>query len=108
MNARGNLWDASHMIEQRIERLRMLSWEEAARLPERDEEQVAIGGTTCALTTYRQASVLPRRNAVLVTVQLARPRCFGVFGDHLEQGLVFEPGTEARPATASELLKTGG
>ena len=99
--------DPQLLMEQRLARLRGLSWEEAVRLPERLEEEVAVAGHACALTTCRQAGVLPIEGAVLVTVQLARSRCFGRWSDPLEQGLVFEAGRAARPATAAELLASG-
>jgi hypothetical protein len=96
--------DAEQLVQQRVDKLMALSWQEALRLPESAEERVSIAGNACALTTYRQTGVLPNPNAVLVTVQLARPRCFGVLGDVLEKGLVFEAGIPTRPATAGELL----
>ena len=89
-------------------RLRTLSWEQASRLPKRTEEAVSVEGNACALTTFRQAGVLSATNAVLVTVQLVRPRCFGEWGDRLEKGLVFEAGKPARLATAAELLASQG
>ena len=100
--------DAEYLIEQRIEALRRLSWEEASLLPRCAEEQVVVGGVACALTTYRQSGVLPNPGSVLVTVQLARARCFGALSDHLQEGLVFEPGTPARRAATAELLESGG
>ena len=100
--------DADGLIDRRIERLRALSWEEASQLPASVEEQVAVGGTPCALTTFRQAGVLKGRPSLLVTVQLARPRCFGAMGDHLEKGLVFAPGSPPRPATPAELRECSG
>lgn len=98
---------AEQLIAQQIGQLRRLSWQDAARLPERAEKTVAIGASECTLTTFRQSGVLPWADAVLVTVQLARPRCFGALEDRVEQGLVFEPGQTARAATPTELAEAG-
>jgi hypothetical protein len=99
--------DTEQLLAQRIRQLRRLSWQEAARLPDRVTTTVAIGASECTLTTFRQAGVLPLADAVLVTVQLARPRCFGALGDVVEKGLVFAPGQAARAATPAELMEAG-
>jgi hypothetical protein len=108
MTSSHGIYDAETLIEQRLEGLRTLSWEEAWRLPARIDEQVVVAGNPCTLITYRQAGVLSERNAVLVTVQLARARCFGALSDRVEKGLVFGPNAVARPATAAELVDSGG
>jgi hypothetical protein len=99
--------DADRFLEERVRQLRVLSWLDASRLPDSAHERVFIGGSACELTTFRQAGVLPEPQAILVTIQLARPRCFGALGDLVEKGLVFRPGAPARLATAAELLESG-
>lgn len=104
----GSNHDAERCLEERVRKLRALSWRDASRLPESAHERVFIGASECELTTFRQAGVLPEPQAILVTIQLARPRCFGALGDLVEKGLVFRPGAAARLATAAELLESDG
>ena len=80
------------MIEDRISRLRPLTYEQAAALP----------------TVFAQPMSALTPDSVLVTVQVARSGFLGIASYHTERGLVFVRGHAARDATDLELQENGG
>ena len=81
--------EVARAIEERLARLRRLTFEQAAALPEKAGEDAVLGGTRCAVTVYRPSGPHSLPNAVLVTVQVARFRLLSMVSYHTERGLVF-------------------
>ena len=101
--------EAYRIARERLSRLRGLTYEQAASLPEASEsEPLVIDGTACTVTVFAQRSsdVLPK--AVLVTVLVAHKGFLGIASFHTERGLLFAPGQDVREATELELRDSGG
>jgi hypothetical protein len=99
---------ASGLVEERIERLREMSFAEACALPEVAGEDVLIGGFKASVTTFRYADAIGLAGKVLVVVLAARPLAFGMAAQHVERGLVFAPSEPVREASVTELQNSGG
>ena len=82
---------ALRVVRERVERLRMLAYADALRIPEASGEDVVVAGREVQLTTFRQAGIASLPGQALVTVQLARFGLGGIASYHVEQGLVFPP-----------------
>jgi hypothetical protein len=82
-----------------------LSFGDAAALPEASGAKVSIAGHECQVTTFVQPL---RADAVLVTLQVARPGLLGVVSYHTERGLIFSADGSVCEATAEELQNNGG
>jgi len=97
--------DTQRLLQSRVAELRRLSHAEVARLPESHGDKVVIDGRKCSLTTF--VHKLPS-GEFLATVQVARPRLFGMLSAHTEHGLVFSADGGVRDAVLEELQNTGG
>ena len=101
--------EANRIAGERIARLRALSYEQAASLPEASEsETLVLDGTPCSITVFAQREPYPLPGAILVTVQVARQGFLGIASYHTERGLVFAPNAAVREATDVELRDSGG
>jgi hypothetical protein len=100
--------EAARIIEDRIEELRIMTFAEAATLPETSSEDQLVAGEKASVTVFRQDSPYQLDGRVLVTVLVARSRWFGMISYHIERGLVFSPDEQVREATETELQNSGG
>ena len=100
--------EADHILADRIEDLRRLTFEQASALPEVKGTYRTVGGYRAGITTYRQIGPYQLDGLVLVTVLVSRPRLFGISAHHIERGLVFSPNDLVREATVRELENSGG
>ena len=96
------------MIDQRINKLRELTYEEAAALPEAAGEEAQLAGVRCAITVFRQHDPCGPPNSIVVTVQAARRGFLGIASYHTERGLIFTPEGTVREASDRELQNSGG
>jgi hypothetical protein len=99
--------EVAQAMEARITRLKQLTFEQAASLPESAAEEAVLGGSKCTFTVFRQQNRDGLPNTVLVTVQVARRRLL-IMGEPPERGVVFTPEGAAREATVLELCNSGG
>jgi hypothetical protein len=100
--------EAARAIDQCIAKLRALTYQQAAALPEAWGEEAQFGGIRCAITVFRQPGPLESPNTVLVTVQVARRGFLGISSSHTERGLIFMPEGGIREASELELQHSGG
>jgi len=100
--------EAVRIIEERITGLRIMTFAEAATLPETSSEDHLIAGEKASLTVFRQNSPYQLDGRVLVTVLVARSGWLGMTSYHIERGLVFSPSEQVREATETELQNSGG
>ena len=101
--------EAERAIESRLSQLRQLTYQEAATLMPPQGESLILSDVPCKVWVYvqRDARLPLPKDAVLVTVQIARQRLWGTMSWH-ERGLVFLPHGEVRAATDIELRDSGG
>ena len=107
MVARDFASDAQELLDAELCRLRSLTYEAAAALPEANGRAVVLGGKRCQLTVFRQDDACGVSEALLIVVQVARPWLW-VASRHTERGLVFREDGSVREATSDELRCAGG
>jgi hypothetical protein len=102
--------DAQRVVQSRLSQFRRLTYQEAATLQPPQGESLILSDIACKLWVYVQRDAHPPlpKDAVLVTVQVARERVWGMVSYHTEGGLVFMPHGEVREATDIELRDSGG
>ena len=93
------------MIESEISRLRKLGYTDVSALPEAEGKEITLATKKCSLTSYVQRL---DTGELLVTIQVARPRLFGLMSMHRENGLIFSQHGQVREATDQELAESGG
>ena len=64
--------EAARIIEDRIKELRIMTFAEAATLPETSSEDQLIAGEKASITVFRQDSPYQLDGRVLVTLLVAR------------------------------------
>lgn len=92
------------VLEERIARLRRLTFAEVAALPATAGEETLVAGRKRTVTVYIYSVA---QDQLLVIVQVARIALFGVAFHH-ERGLVFSKDGSVREATQAELIDSGG
>jgi hypothetical protein len=81
--------EAARVIDDHIESLRKMTFQEAAALPETSSEDRIIAGEKASVSIFRQDSPYQLEDKILVVVLVARERWFGMTAYHIERGLVF-------------------
>lgn|GEM_PF-2169732 len=100
--------EAHTVVDQKLAELGLLSFSDAADLPEALYSDIVVTGKEVQMTIFRQLPATGLPDAVLVTVQLARASLGGLISYHYERALVYSASGEVREATQNELSVTGG
>ena len=100
--------EATALVVGRVRELKLLSYDEASKLPEVVGDDVVIAGARAQVTTYRQSEALQLEGEILVVVLVAKPGLLGMSTFHIERGLVFSSKKPTRNATERELQNSGG
>lgn len=100
--------EAKTLLDQEIEQLSRLSFEDAKSLPECEGRDIDFFGHRASLTTFRYVSPYGLDGHVLVVALAALPIWLGMAARHIERGIVFSEGGLVREATQTELENSGG
>jgi hypothetical protein len=95
--------EAVKVLEDRLNRLRLLSHADARALAEADSEDIVIAGAKASVTVFRQDDAYQLQGRTLVTLLVLRRWWFGLHTHHMTRGLVFSPDEATREATNLEL-----
>ena len=103
---KADFYEASEkLLEDRLESLRTLTFDEVQALPETSDHEVTLAGYRCHLTEFAQTLV---KGKLLLTIQVAKPEWFGLCALVQERGLIFTDDGQVREATLQELIESGG
>jgi len=94
-----------HLIDDRINVLRLLTFEEVKKFPESKDRDLVLDSLNYKFTEFMQRLA---GGEILLTGRLSWSTGFGLLDLSTERGLVFSADRRVRDATEDEMVMNGG